>query len=100
MTEPTSLTVLALTAGVFAFLIPFASHRTYLLFLSRRARPEIREAWTEDRLPRVTGQLPRYNERAVAARVIDAACELDYPPDLLDIQVLDDDGRHGRSLAH
>ncbi len=90
MTEPISLTVLALTAGVFAFLIPFASHRTYLLFLSRRPRPEIREAWPEDRLPRVTVQLPMYNERAVAARAIDAACELDYPPELLEIQVLDD----------
>jgi cellulose synthase/poly-beta-1,6-N-acetylglucosamine synthase-like glycosyltransferase len=41
-------------------------------------------------LPRVTVQLPLYNERFVAQRVIAAACALDYPKDKLQIQVLDD----------
>jgi cellulose synthase/poly-beta-1,6-N-acetylglucosamine synthase-like glycosyltransferase len=41
-------------------------------------------------LPGVTVQLPLYNERYVAERVIVAACALDYPRDLLQIQVLDD----------
>lgn len=90
MSDPTAAIVLALTAGVFAFLIPFASHRTYLLWSSRRAKVEVRDPWPEERLPRVTVQLPMYNERAVARRVIDAACELDYPPHLLEVQVLDD----------
>ena len=40
--------------------------------------------------PRVTVQLPLYNERNVAARIIDAAVALDYPVELLHIQVLDD----------
>lgn len=40
--------------------------------------------------PVVTVQLPIYNERRVARRLIDAACALDYPRDLLEIQVLDD----------
>lgn len=35
-------------------------------------------------------QLPIYNERHVAERVIDAACSLDWPRRLLEIQVLDD----------
>lgn len=43
-----------------------------------------------DRLPRVTVQLPLYNEAHVAARLIDAAAALDYPRDRLEIQVLDD----------
>ena len=41
-------------------------------------------------LPRVTVQLPIYNEMYVADRLIDAVCEMDYPRDLLEIQVLDD----------
>ncbi|HDH03269.1 MAG TPA: glycosyltransferase [Actinobacteria bacterium] len=41
-------------------------------------------------LPKVTVQLPIYNELYVSARVIEAACLLDYPKDLLQIQVLDD----------
>ncbi len=41
-------------------------------------------------LPTVTVQLPIYNELYVSERIIAAACELDYPKDLLQIQVLDD----------
>ena len=40
--------------------------------------------------PHVTVQLPIYNEVHVATRVIRAAARLDYPPDRLEIQVLDD----------
>ena len=42
------------------------------------------------RWPRVTVQLPLYNERYVATRIIDAVCEFDYPRQCLQIQVLDD----------
>ena len=41
-------------------------------------------------LPRVTVQLPVYNERFVVARLIRAVAELDYPPEQLEVQVLDD----------
>jgi cellulose synthase/poly-beta-1,6-N-acetylglucosamine synthase-like glycosyltransferase len=41
-------------------------------------------------LPVVTVQLPIFNERYVARRLIDAICLLDYPRDRLYIQVLDD----------
>jgi hypothetical protein len=40
--------------------------------------------------PTVTVQLPLYNERFVAGRLIDAVARLDYPPERLEIQVLDD----------
>jgi cellulose synthase/poly-beta-1,6-N-acetylglucosamine synthase-like glycosyltransferase len=82
--------ILLLTAGVFAFLIPFASHRSMLMLLSRRRRVENREAWPEAGLPTVTVQLPLFNERHVAQRLIDAVCRMDYPPGRLEIQVLDD----------
>ena len=40
--------------------------------------------------PLVTVQLPLYNERYVARRLLQAAANLDYPADRLEIQVLDD----------
>jgi cellulose synthase/poly-beta-1,6-N-acetylglucosamine synthase-like glycosyltransferase len=45
---------------------------------------------SEHDLPRVTVQLPIYNELYVSQRIIEAACALDYPGHLLQIQVLDD----------
>jgi cellulose synthase/poly-beta-1,6-N-acetylglucosamine synthase-like glycosyltransferase len=41
-------------------------------------------------LPIVTVQLPIFNERYVAQRLLDAVCQLDYPRDRLYIQILDD----------
>jgi cellulose synthase/poly-beta-1,6-N-acetylglucosamine synthase-like glycosyltransferase len=41
-------------------------------------------------LPRVTVQLPIYNEQYVVERLIEEASKLDYPRELLQIQVLDD----------
>ena len=41
-------------------------------------------------LPVVTIQLPLYNEKYVAKRLIDAVCQIDYPKDKFQIQVLDD----------
>jgi cellulose synthase/poly-beta-1,6-N-acetylglucosamine synthase-like glycosyltransferase len=41
-------------------------------------------------LPRVTVQLPIFNEQFVVDRLVDAICRLEYPKDRLDIQLLDD----------
>src|ERR1700688_1980208 len=41
-------------------------------------------------LPKVTIQLPLYNERYVVERLIDETTKMDYPKELLQIQVLDD----------
>jgi cellulose synthase/poly-beta-1,6-N-acetylglucosamine synthase-like glycosyltransferase len=40
--------------------------------------------------PKVTVQLPVYNELYVVERLIDAVAQLNYPSDLLQIQILDD----------
>jgi len=45
--------------------------------------------WKSD-LPRVTVQLPIYNERYVIGRLMKAVSALDYPRDRLEIQLLDD----------
>ena len=41
-------------------------------------------------LPRVLIQIPIYNERKVVRRILEAIERLDYPRDLLSVQVLDD----------
>lgn len=69
----------------------YGAHRyqlVYLYYKYRRNRPQLSERFAE--LPRVTIQLPMFNEREVAARIIEAACRIDYPRDRLQIQVLDD----------
>ena len=43
-----------------------------------------------DELPPVTIQLPIYNERYVVERLIDEVVKIEYPKELLQIQVLDD----------
>ncbi len=90
-------TLVALGA-VLALLVPFATHRTLLLWLSRRERRPRSERW-EGPLPVVTVQLPVYNERGVVARLIDAACRLDYPRELLEVQVLDDSNDDTERIA-
>ena len=90
MPEPLALAVLVGTGVVLALLLPFAAHRSYLLWVARtRSAPEPRREW-KGPLPRVTVQLPIYNERHVVERLVDAACRIDYPRSLLQIQVLDD----------
>jgi cellulose synthase/poly-beta-1,6-N-acetylglucosamine synthase-like glycosyltransferase len=56
-------------------------------------------AGTFDALPVVTIQLPIYNEMYVADRLIDAVCQIEYPRERLEIQVLDDSTDETRSVA-
>ncbi len=53
----------------------------------------------DDALPRVTVQLPIYNERYVVGRLLDAVAALDWPRDRLEIQLLDDSTDDTRELA-
>ena len=63
-------------------------HLTYLYLKNRKNKPQ--PAGKFEKLPRVTIQLPIYNERYVIERLLDAVTKIDYPRDLLEIQVLDD----------
>lgn len=74
--------------GVLAF---YGVHRLVLVILYLRHRHHSPPTPVEPReWPRVTVQLPLYNEMYVAQRLIDAVAAFDYPADRLDIQVLDD----------
>jgi cellulose synthase/poly-beta-1,6-N-acetylglucosamine synthase-like glycosyltransferase len=61
--------------------------RTYLKY--RKRLPKEPPTRFEE-LPRVTVQLPLYNERFVVERLLEAVSKLDYPREKLQIQVLDD----------
>jgi cellulose synthase/poly-beta-1,6-N-acetylglucosamine synthase-like glycosyltransferase len=74
------------------FILIYSLAQGHLLFHFLKARKSLEkfphkkpESW-----PKVTVQLPVYNERYVVERLIDAAAKLNYPKDLLEIQLLDD----------
>jgi cellulose synthase/poly-beta-1,6-N-acetylglucosamine synthase-like glycosyltransferase len=77
--------------AVLLTLAVFGAHRyrmVYLYFRHESRRPGSPRAFEE--LPRVTVQLPVFNELYVVERLIDAVSRFDYPADRLEIQVLDD----------
>lgn len=84
-----SHTLLALHLVVWIVFAAFGLHRLHLLRLFRRAQPLAKPAPPES-WPAVTVQLPVYNERYVAERLLSATAAIDYPRDRLEIQVLDD----------
>jgi len=69
----------------------FGAHRYGLIYLYLKNKKNApKPAGKFAQLPRVTIQLPIFNERYVVERLIEAVARIDYPPELLDIQVLDD----------
>ncbi|MEZ6185589.1 MAG: glycosyltransferase [Planctomycetota bacterium] len=83
--------------GVLALLAAFGAHRLHLLWLLRRAprapRPPEPRVW-----PRVTVQLPVFNEATCVRRLLEAVARLDYPREQLEVQVLDDSTDETREL--
>jgi len=84
--------VVVLYFGVVGALFVYGLNCFYLTYVAWRKRdarssppPPAVSAW-----PRVTVQLPIYNELYVAERLIRTVSQLDYPAGLLEIQVLDD----------
>src|SRR5688572_22210937 len=82
----------------------YGLHRYYMVwaFLHRResgSHSTPKSQFLPTALPRGTVQLPMFNERRVAERIITAACAIDYPRDLLQIQVLDDSTDQSASIT-
>lgn len=75
---------------IFIFLYSLAQLHLVYHYLKRKKRKKEKSVWPVLEYPSVTIQLPVYNEKYVAERLIDAVARLDYPKDLLEIQVLDD----------
>jgi cellulose synthase/poly-beta-1,6-N-acetylglucosamine synthase-like glycosyltransferase len=90
MTLPDIAVIVAYIA-VLTVLSVYGSHRYYMAYLYYRHKFKLpTPASRFDRLPRITVQLPIFNEMYVVRRLVDAVCNLDYPRELLEIQVLDD----------
>ena len=78
----------------------YGLHRYVLVYLYCKHRNRVHKpAERLETLPRVTVQLPMFNEDLVAERIIEAACRLDWPRDRLEIQVLDDSTDHSALIA-
>ncbi|MHB8878538.1 MAG: cellulose synthase family protein [Myxococcaceae bacterium] len=77
--------------SVLCVLAVYGSHRYRMAFLYYRHKFKLpTPKGVLATLPRVTIQLPIFNEMYVVERLVDAVCRIEYPRDLLEIQVLDD----------
>jgi len=77
---------------ILVILAVYGWHRYYLVYSYMKNKDRVPgppPAW-DGPLPPVTVQLPIYNEMYVVDRLLQATARLDYPRDLLEIQVLDD----------
>lgn len=74
-----------------SILFIFGLHGFVLLFYHRKYKDvKINSTKDFENAPLVTIQLPLYNELYVIERLIDKVCEIEYPKEKLEIQVLDD----------
>src|SRR5436305_9618199 len=87
---------------VMVILAGYGMHRYALVYMYYRNRKNrsTEPAAKFAELPRVTIQLPIYNEQFVVNRLVEAICKLDYPKDKLDIQVLDDSTDETTQVAY
>jgi cellulose synthase/poly-beta-1,6-N-acetylglucosamine synthase-like glycosyltransferase len=98
--ETAQIATLAAYYAVLALLALYGAHRALMVRLYYRHRREVpRPAGDLAVLPRVTVQLPIYNEVYVVERLIAAVADIDYPRELLEIQVLDDSTDETRTVA-
>ena len=74
-----------------SILFAFGLHGLVMIYYYHKTRayatPDIE---LPEVLPMVTVQLPVFNEVYVIERLVNAVCEMDYPKDKLEIQLLDD----------
>lgn len=83
--------ILAIHFFLLAILSLFGLHRLSMVirwFRYRNFEPKAPSTFKE--LPKVTVQIPLYNERLVAKRIVDTIVLLEYPAERLQIQIVDD----------
>jgi cellulose synthase/poly-beta-1,6-N-acetylglucosamine synthase-like glycosyltransferase len=97
---PTETLILGAYFFILAILAVYGWHRYYLVYLYMKhkdrkvAQPVVPAPW-----PAVTVQLPLYNEMYVVDRLLQAVTRMDYPRELLEIQVLDDSNDETQEIA-
>jgi cellulose synthase/poly-beta-1,6-N-acetylglucosamine synthase-like glycosyltransferase len=105
------LFVCVLYAAVLAILSVYGIHRSYLVLMEVRLRDRLRVlkegvpaltpflgAMPTTSLPTVTIQLAIFNEATVARRLLESVARIEYPQQLLEIQVLDDSNDETRPI--
>ena len=93
---------MAVYFGILILLSFYGVYRYRMVYLFLRYRgqsPKPKSHFEPGARPSVTVQLPLYNEMYVAERLIGAVAKLDYPAELLEIQVLDDSSDDTREIA-
>jgi len=97
--SPLESAILGLYFLTLVILAIFGVHRYIMVYLYYSHRDHKAVASSPDRLARVTVQLPIYNELYVVDRVVESVCQIDYPKELLEIQVLDDSTDETATIA-
>jgi cellulose synthase/poly-beta-1,6-N-acetylglucosamine synthase-like glycosyltransferase len=90
------LFVVAMVTGLISI---YAFNVWVLSLLSIRGRNKLADPAQLDFWPKVSVHLPLYNERRVAARLLNACVNLDYPNDKLEILVVDDSNDETTQIA-
>ena len=95
-------------AALWLFLYGVNNYYMIYLFL-RKVKKEtsgnqefLKQYWSNhsnDKLPKVTTQLPVYNEKHVVERLVKAVVNIDYPKELHEIQVLDDSNDETKDIV-
>jgi cellulose synthase/poly-beta-1,6-N-acetylglucosamine synthase-like glycosyltransferase len=94
------IVIVAIYLVVLSVLGLYGFHRAHLLYLywrHKRNAPKPKAKF--ETLPKVTVQLPMFNEMYVAERLIESVARLSYPKDKLEIQVLDDSTDETQKIA-
>jgi len=90
-----AIVILSVHYVLVSILCLYGAHRIYHSLASQRLIGDQENDHTPkdhsgEFYPNVTLQIPLYNEKFVAARIIDRVTEFDYPSDKLQIQIIDD----------
>lgn len=92
--------LVAIYISVLFFVALYGFHRYVLVYLYIKHRDHIYQPKGKfSSLPRITIQLPMFNEEQVAERIIRHTCQIDYPLDRMEIQVLDDSTDESAEIA-
>jgi len=90
-----AFSILVIHYSLISILCLYGAHRVYHSFVAKRLMARVQNMETpvglsDAECPYVTVKAPMYNEKFVAARIIDAIADFDYPKSKLHIQVIDD----------
>ncbi len=87
-------------SAIILCLCGYGAHRFLMLYLYFKHKNHIPQPQSNfDELPKVTIQLPIFNEQYVTERLLQKVSEMDYPKDKLHIQILDDSTDETQEIA-